>query len=414
MRGLRGAFAAGLLVVPACFGRDVAPPPSPEEIETISGPTEERQRTWMLACDPPPPPPPPAPGKAVDRAEQERFELLVRQFREAVGVDSCDPDPWLKRQSGYPEIEGLYCVLSVVYDVCEQPDQALVWAQRRASHFGQNPQAHLALGVRRFEALWPAVDSLAPYNERLSGEERFRIAGAVIDDLTRAIELDPMQRDPYVYLAMAHTQRQFARYVPDTPRTDRELLDTILAREDAMLAHQAMAAICKLDQIPSCTEDPAPGCCPEPPLTPAEQQRDAQSRDRLVQKLGPVALETSNFVPAAARRPEPLPSVKADALDMKLEAVMANQIYTPDPDPKDLAATQTGLFSKESGASKISFCVDTRGRTTDIAVAEPFPNDPKIDDICMAAVGKWRFKPFRIDGESKAVCSEISFALRFE
>lgn len=416
----RRALAWGLVCLTGCTATpaSVAPPPSVDDVderaepETISGPTEQRQRQWMIACEPPPPPPPPPPGRPVDEEERERFSKLVRQFREAVGVDTCAPEPWLRRQAAYPDIEGLYCVLSVVYDVCEQPDQAVAWARARAEHFPDRAEAWLALATRRFDALWPIPGSFAPFNEALSGSERYALANAVIADLRRAIELDPGRRDPFVYLAMAYTQRQFSRYVPATPRSDRELLDALLASEDAHLANQAARKICKLESIPECTGTPGPSCCPPPLFSPAELQAFSREKKALIGRLGPGALDEPTLTdPSADASP---PSVRDQATDVELVTLMSNAVYVPDPDAKALAATQTGMFSKASGATKVAFCVDTQGRTTDIHTVAKFPDDPRIDEICRETVSRWRFRPVKVKGKAAPVCSVMRFDIRFE
>jgi len=304
-------------------------------------------------------------------------------------------------------------VLSVVYDVCEQPDEAVAWAEKRAEHFLADPQAWLALAVRRFDALWPLPSSFAPYNEHLSGVQRYAIANAVIDDLLRAIELDPSQHDPYIYLAMAYTQREWSRQVPATPRSDRERLDALLAREDAYLANRAARELCKLDAIPECKGEPRPDCCPPVLFSREQVQAYSEEKKRLLARLGPDALEHPTLDGDAAGT-HPRPSVRDHAEDIALEALMDHAIYVPDPNAKALALSPTGLGDKHHGVSEVAFCVDADGQTTDVETARRFPDDPRIDQICRETVSRWRFRPVKRHGKAAAVCSVVPFDIRFE
>jgi len=100
------------------------------------------------------------------------------------------------------------------------------------------------------------------------------------------------------------------------------------------------------------------------------------------------------------------------ALSKPLASVMALGMFTPDPDPVALRATKAGLFDRRPCTSVIAFCVDSSGRTTSVRSGGRC-YDRQVDEICLNTVKKWRFRPFVVEGEAAAVCTEVSFDLRF-
>ena len=97
-----------------------------------------------------------------------------------------------------------------------------------------------------------------------------------------------------------------------------------------------------------------------------------------------------------------------------LDVVLQRAIYTPHPDPKLLARTKTGPLDRHDGVNRTSFCIDERGRTVSVKTSKAFGGDPKIDEICRDTVAQWRFKPLRLEGRARRVCSVAVFEIRFE
>ena len=92
--------------------------------------------------------------------------------------------------------------------------------------------------------------------------------------------------------------------------------------------------------------------------------------------------------------------------------VIAQGVWTPDPDHKKLAATKSGTFDKKPIAGTVAFCVATTGKTVDVrSVATT--KDAKVDEILTATVQQWRFKPFVVNGKSMKTCSNVTFNLKF-
>lgn len=110
----------------------------------------------------------------------------------------------------------------------------------------------------------------------------------------------------------------------------------------------------------------------------------------------------------------PASSVSAKNAPEPLDVVLQRAIYTPDPDPKLLARTKTGMLSRHDGVNRTAFCIDARGKTVSVRTAKRFEGDPQVDEICLDAVKQWRFEPFRIDGRARRVCSVAVFEIRFE
>ncbi|MCB9569099.1 MAG: energy transducer TonB [Myxococcales bacterium] len=132
-------------------------------------------------------------------------------------------------------------------------------------------------------------------------------------------------------------------------------------------------------------------------------------------QVGAVRTEPVGPVEAPLARSEPPPQRPLGPITgvpMTIEAVMAQGIYTPDPDPKALTATTAGLFERRACTSKIAFCVQPQGRTLEVRTTGSC-DDPEVDEICRRAVRSWRFRPFVVDGKATTVCTEVAFDLRF-
>lgn len=121
-----------------------------------------------------------------------------------------------------------------------------------------------------------------------------------------------------------------------------------------------------------------------------------------------------------AELPPPPPPPKAPKRSKRrrnlvpIKDVMSHARFTPDPNRRALAMTKTGAGSREAGVTRTAFCVDERGRTTQIRTLTGFPDDPEIDEICRRAVKQWRFKPFTANGKRIRVCTVMAFKIRFE
>jgi protein TonB len=97
-----------------------------------------------------------------------------------------------------------------------------------------------------------------------------------------------------------------------------------------------------------------------------------------------------------------------------IKSVMAQAIYSPDPDKKKLAGTKAGMFDKRPGINKTAFCVDKTGKTVAVRTVRKFPGDPMVDKICRDTVKKWRFKPFLAGGKPVKTCSTVEFNIKFQ
>ena len=106
----------------------------------------------------------------------------------------------------------------------------------------------------------------------------------------------------------------------------------------------------------------------------------------------------------------------AKSVKKPLEAVMAQSVFSPDPDQKRLSATKSGTFDKRPGDNKTSFCVNTLGKTVKVKTSKKFRegDDPKVDEICRQTVEKWRFKPFIVGGKPVEMCSTVTFKISFK
>lgn len=166
---------------------------------------------------------------------------------------------WQEKLQKTPDAEGLYSVIARTYDeTCDRPIEATQWYVKRTETFPKSAPAWYALGVRTFEPLFPEAEGGMPYNDNLSAKERLERADKVIAILQKATELKPKYRDPYVWRAMAHTQKSLARAVSDTAVEAKDKLEAILAREDAMAAWKEQRQVCNIDKLPDCPLTPSP------------------------------------------------------------------------------------------------------------------------------------------------------------
>ncbi|MCA9706602.1 MAG: TonB family protein [Myxococcales bacterium] len=164
------------------------------------------------------------------------------------------------------------------------------------------------------------------------------------------------------------------------------------------------------------------GCAKQPTAAPIEPE--AANHDQpaaLDLEPPPVDIEPPSPAPESIEEaavepgpPSPAPNaVDGTAIELEpIAEVKARAIYTPDPDIKHLGQTKAALENR-SGIAKIRFCVAVDGKTNDISVTEPFPDDPQVDEILIQTVARWRFKPKMVDGSPVVVCSEVTFNVRF-
>jgi protein TonB len=120
--------------------------------------------------------------------------------------------------------------------------------------------------------------------------------------------------------------------------------------------------------------------------------------------LGGVVGGNPNAIPGEGRGAAPQP----------LELVMQEALYTPYPDAKLLAKTKTGMFTRNDGTNRTAFCIDEHGKTTAVRTSKAFGGDPQIDQICIDVVKQWRFKPAKLGGRARRVCSVVVFDITFE
>ncbi|GEM_PF-2594078 len=194
---------------------------------------------------------------------------------------------WLEKHRTNPKEESLYSVIARQYERCGQLQKSEEWYVKRTRDFPDSVKSWHALAIRKFDPLWPDAESGIPYNESIAPDDRIAFSNEVIAALDKATELDAKFRDAYVWRAMAYSQRMHARIVVPDAKTAEEKLPAILAREDSMLAWKQQKAVCDIDGLPECAKDSKPEgpCCPPPPLTPAEQAKDAELQRALEQEL---------------------------------------------------------------------------------------------------------------------------------
>ncbi len=113
------------------------------------------------------------------------------------------------------------------------------------------------------------------------------------------------------------------------------------------------------------------------------------------------------------RVPIPRKQKSAAPSPSPIQAVLAQGIFTPDPDRKRLGATNAGMFDQRPCTNRTSFCVDRTGRVVDVRTTGRC-YDPQVNAICRDAVKRWRFKPFIVGGVAKRTCSTVHFDLEFK
>ncbi len=160
---------------------------------------------------------------------------------------------WLDKHREAPKDESLYSIIARTHeDTCGKPDKADEWYVKRTEDFPESEKAWYTLAVRKFEPLFPDPESGLQFNDNVDPKKRLELADEVIDLLNKATSIKPKYRDPYVWRAMAYTQKQFARVYDELSDDPRDKLQALLAREDSMLAWREQKAVCDIDSIPDC------------------------------------------------------------------------------------------------------------------------------------------------------------------
>ncbi len=96
-----------------------------------------------------------------------------------------------------------------------------------------------------------------------------------------------------------------------------------------------------------------------------------------------------------------------------IQSVMAQGVFTPDPDKQRLAGSKAGMFDKRPCTNRTSFCVDASGKAVDVRTKSKC-YDPQVDAIARDAVKRWRFKPFIVAGSPKKTCTTVQFDFKFK
>lgn len=216
------------------------------------------------------------------KTSEDDKQLLDHRLNILNADERCDDllTYWFEMQRADPKNENIYGAIIRQYEQCGDDAKVAEWYVKRTVDFPESVKAWHALAIRKFEPLWPDPESGLAYNDQLPPSERLKVANEVLGLLDKAVALDPKFRDAYVWRSMAYTQRMYARVVIDDPQLPQEKIESILAREDSMLAWKQQKAVCDLEELKDCPTDPkAPmpegPCCPPPPLTPTEQAEDA-------------------------------------------------------------------------------------------------------------------------------------------
>ncbi len=163
---------------------------------------------------------------------------------------------WQNELRADPKNEALYVNIAKIHeDPCGQPDKADEWYQKRTEDFPESARAWYELAVRSFDPLMPDPESGLAYNANINADERMKIADEVIGYLKKASALAPQNRDPYVWRAMAYTQKSMARMYLDPPESPEDKLELLNKRNDSMLAWKEQKAVCDIDQIGDCPLD---------------------------------------------------------------------------------------------------------------------------------------------------------------
>lgn len=190
-------------------------------------------------------------------ASTEEDEKQVHDHRLAIlkADERCDDlvAYWLEKHRTNPQDEGLYTVIARTYEeTCGNRSEADGWYVKRTGDFPESAKAWYSLAVREFDPLFPDAETGLAYNDSMGPEQRLALADKVIGYLNNATQHDPKYRDPYVWRAMAYTQKQFARPYDENSVAPEDKLQAIRAREDSMLAWKESKAVCDIDEIPDC------------------------------------------------------------------------------------------------------------------------------------------------------------------
>lgn len=227
-------------------------------------------------------------------AVDQRCDELIAHWQNALRED--------------PQNEGIYVNIAKIFeDPCGEPDKADEWYMKRTEDFPESARAWYEVAVREFGPLMPDPESGLPYNAALGPEERLRAADRVIGFLNKASAIAPQNRDPYVWRAMAYTQKQFARVYLDPAESPEDKMEALNARQDSMLAWKEQKAVCDIDKIGDCPIDREP----EVLFTDASEYVERRANLRLVVKADSIKtidadkLVYSLTANVAPPRPEP-------------------------------------------------------------------------------------------------------------
>lgn len=232
-----------------------------------------------------------------EKTEHEAKELETHRLAIFDADERCDDllQYWLERHRAEPREEALYKRIARQYADCGQEAKKKEWYVKRTQDFADSPKAWHELAILEFEPLFPDSESALPYNENLSQQQRIERADLVIELLDKATSIDSKFRDAYVWRAMAHSQKQFARRVVEDPQEWGDKIEAIRAREDSMAAWRQQKAVCDLDEIPDCPKDKIPetACCPPPPMTPEDQAADEVLKRQIEEEMKAAAEEAA-------------------------------------------------------------------------------------------------------------------------
>lgn len=78
------------------------------------------------------------------------------------------------------------------------------------------------------------------------------------------------------------------------------------------------------------------------------------------------------------------------------------------PDPKRDELRMRAAPGFRSGTQVTSFCVDERGKVEKVTMKRS-SGDRGVDAACLAAVRRWRLKPFKVGGVPQRACTQVSF-----
>jgi len=254
----------------------IAPPRAPERVPSLKPDIWDRacQRLrFPLDLD-----------KADDRLiDQDAAEHAL--LRVELGMkDDCDESEWVDVQRAFPGHEGPYCVLSLLHEGCDQPLDAIEWAEARVAAFPTSVDAHVSLALI---TLAPALagDGSARANRRLLPEERREFIDRALERLDSARNAGFDANDYHAWSSVALELRAGTYRVEPPPWTEAQELATIRARLDYYAAWAHIREICKERRLTQCEGGPPydGSCCPPPPRS-AKQQRADETRRRVLER----------------------------------------------------------------------------------------------------------------------------------